>query len=80
MGWRHKKADAGEFRELRLPAILAPGNQPGAQIVAPPGDGLQREPALPPLMKPRLTCRQVGCFRGRKIYETGISLSCLHYI
>jgi len=78
MGRRHKKAVPGEFKELRPPVMLAPSGNAGKQVLAPPIDGLQREPAFPPLIKPRLTCRLVGYFRGRRIFETGRSFFCLH--
>ena len=74
MGWRHKKAGTAEVKELRTAALMARGKKAGLKTAPLAADHLQMEPALPPLLKPRLSWRQVGYFRGRKIFETSLSL------
>jgi len=78
MGWRHKKASLAESKELWTVAPLTPGENSGIGKASLPADHTGIEPVLPPLPKARLSYRQVGYYRGRKIIESSFSLMYLH--
>lgn len=74
MGCRHKRAGTAGAQELRTATFPAQGNKSGMKTAALRDDQPQREPALPPMPQTRLSYRQLGSFRGRRIFETGLSL------
>jgi hypothetical protein len=78
MGCRHKKARAVEPKELWTGALVSQGKKAGIGLPSLPADKPRIEPALPPMPEARLSCRQMGCFRGRKIFETNLSISYLN--
>jgi hypothetical protein len=78
MAWRHKKAGVAEHRELWTAALLSRGKSAGIYEASLPAKTTRIEPALPPLPKARLSCRQLGYYRGRKIFESTLSLLYLH--
>ena len=78
MGWRYKKAGATRAKELWPPAIPASKTPEAMKTLPLTGGRLPTELAVPPLARVGLSCRQLGSFRGKKIYETGLSLSQMH--
>lgn len=78
MGWRNRRTGTAGAEEVWSVPFRPPANPVIKKRVALPDDQLLREPALPPLAKARLSCRQVGFFRERKIFETVLSLLYLH--
>ena len=78
MAWRHKKLGTLRSDELWSPAAPALTTPKAMNALSPATGRPPEELALPPLAKVRLSCRQLGSFRGKKIYETGPSLLQLH--
>jgi hypothetical protein len=78
MGRRYKKPGAAAFRELRAARVLSSRKGVGVCAASFPGEKSRMEPALPPLAAAKLSCRQLGSFRGRIIFESGLTLLHLH--
>jgi hypothetical protein len=77
MGRRHKRAGTG-VKDHRIAGLLPERNNTAAKNASLLNEHPQGEPALPSLPQSRLACRQMGSFRGRRIFETGLSLLPLH--
>ena len=77
MGWRNKRAVTG-VKDHRIAGLLPQRNNAATKDAALLEEAPQGEPALPSLPRSRLACRQMGSFRGRRIFETGLSLLPLH--
>ena len=78
MAWRHKKLGTVRSDELWSPAAPASTTRKTMNGLSLATGRPPEELALPPLAKVRLSCRQLGSFRGKKIYETGLSLLQFH--
>jgi len=77
MGRRNKRAGSAA-KDFRIAGLPPERNNAAAADAALLKERPQGEPALPPLPQGRLACRQMGSFRGRRIFETGLSLLPLH--
>ncbi|OGP69238.1 MAG: hypothetical protein A2Z73_05750 [Deltaproteobacteria bacterium RBG_13_60_28] len=78
MGWRHKKAGTPGDRELWKAALPTPGQNAGIRAETSYPIKMEMKPALPHLAVLRLSYRQLGYFRRREIWESGLSISYLH--
>lgn len=78
MGWRHKKMGAAGAEEFWPPSVPVAKTKEDIKTLSLTGGRPHKELALPPLTRVRLSCRQLGSFRGKKIYEAGLRLLQLH--
>ena len=78
MGWRHKKAETAESKDLRNAALLPPRPNPGLSAESQPFKDASVELALPPLRTIKLSYRRLGFFQGRKVWESSLSFSYFH--
>lgn len=78
MGWRHKKVDTVETKDLRTAALLPPRPKAGLSAESPPFKNANVELALPPLRAIKISYRQLGIFQGRKVWESSLSFSYFH--
>jgi hypothetical protein len=78
MGWRHRKARTPESKEIWTTALLTQGKKAGSRTEPSASRQTPPEPALPALAVLRLSYRQLGYFRRREIWESGLSTSYLH--
>ena len=78
MAWRHKRAEITGHGEYEIPTlpILGEDIKIGYETSPHPGDEI--EPVLPSTAVARLSLRPLGSFRGRRIWESGLSLLRLH--
>jgi hypothetical protein len=74
MGWRHKRVGTAEIAEAWTATLLSRGRTAGMKQLSLPDDLPQMDPVLPPRAKVELSYRQVGYFRGKKIFETGLRM------
>ena len=77
MGWRYKKTGTAEARKIWRAALRLQGKAADAKTAFLANDRFRMDPVFPSQSEVRISCRQVGYFRGKKIFETGMSLSFL---
>lgn len=78
MGWRHKKADTAETKDLRTAGFLPPQHNLSLSAEPRPFKNAGMELALPPLRTIKLSYRQLGFFQGRKVWESSLSFLYFH--
>ncbi len=78
MGWRHKKADTAETKDLRNAGLLPPRPKAGLSAESQPFINPNVQLALPPLRTIKFSYRQLGFFQGRKVWETSLSFLYFH--
>ena len=78
MGWRYKRGETPGRKEPWTAAPPSGGPETGFRTKPLSQENHQLEPALPSRAAVRLSFRQLGYFRRREIWESGLSLSYLH--
>ncbi len=78
MGWRNKKADTTENKDLRIAALPPLRPQAGLSRESLSLENAHLELALPPLRTIKPWYRHLGYFQGRKVWESSLSFSYFH--
>jgi hypothetical protein len=72
MGWRHKRLGSKETAGGWTAALPARGRTAGMKPVSLPDELIRMNPVLPPRPRVDWYYQQVGYFRGKRIFETGL--------
>ncbi len=78
MGWRNKKADLTESKEIRIVALPPLQQQEAVSAESPNGENALMEMALPSLCTIKPLYRHLGYFQGRKVWEASLGFSYFH--
>jgi hypothetical protein len=78
MGRRHQKKDTGESKDLWSSGDLRSTAHAGLSAEPLPFRKAKLELTLPPWRTVKWAYRQLGSFRGRKVWESSLNFSYFH--